>query len=223
MAELKDLIEKLPVLNKLSISEKQKIVQGAKRREYEEGEYLVFSGEVWPYVILIEEGMIEILKESKEGRSLALRTLEAGDMFWGHALFDGEPTPGTFQVAEKTVLYQWHGDIILPVVQDNKRALWDLSILLMKRMRQASKTIDDMAFQPVVNRLAKVLLEQYDVAEGIPVHRSLTLDEMAIKVGTTREVVCRLLYKFSDAGLIEVTQTHLTFKNKTALERVASE
>jgi len=30
---------------------------------------------------------------------------------------------------------------------------------------------------------------------------------MAARIGSTREMVCRLLYKFSDEGLIRITRT----------------
>jgi hypothetical protein len=35
-------------------------------------------------------------------------------------------------------------------------------------------------------------------ADGELVARELTLDEMAARIGTTREIVCRALYRFAE-------------------------
>jgi len=49
----------------------------------------------------------------------------------------------------------------------------------------------------------------------------MTLDEMAAQVGTTREVVCRLLYRFADDGLITITRTEFTLLDPVRLAGLA--
>jgi CRP/FNR family transcriptional regulator len=53
------------------------------------------------------------------------------------------------------------------------------------------------------------------------IERSLTLDEMAARIGSTREMVCRLLYKFSDEGLIKITRTEFTIIDAETLNMKA--
>jgi len=38
------------------------------------------------------------------------------------------------------------------------------------------------------------------------IERLLTLGEMAARIGTTREMVCRVLYRFADKNLINVAR-----------------
>jgi DNA-binding transcriptional regulator LsrR (DeoR family) len=64
-----------------------------------------------------------------------------------------------------------------------------------------------MTFHPIAVRLSRLLVGIADGEEKTSIERNLTLDEMAARIGSTREMVCRLLYKFSDEGLIKITRT----------------
>jgi transcription initiation factor IIE alpha subunit len=51
--------------------------------------------------------------------------------------------------------------------------------------------------------------------------RSLTLDEMAARIGTSREIICRTLYRFADKGFIDVTRTEFQLTDRDGLSQVA--
>jgi hypothetical protein len=44
---------------------------------------------------------------------------------------------------------------------------------------------------------------------------------MAARVGSTREVVSRILHRFANQGLIEITRTEFTFTDKDGLRQFA--
>jgi CRP-like cAMP-binding protein len=50
------------------------------------------------------------------------------------------------------------------------------------------------------------------------VRRDIMLDEMADGVGTTRELVSRVLHRFDDEGIIKVTRTKFVFMDLAQLE-----
>jgi CRP-like cAMP-binding protein len=76
-----------------------------------------------------------------------------------------------------------------------------------------------MAFQPVAGRLAKLLIDTAQEESQKTIDRSLTLDEMAARIGSTREMVCRFLHRFADEGIIDITRTEYSITNR---ERLAS-
>lgn len=221
MEQLEELFTQAPVFRNLNISQKARIKKLAVLKTYNKGEILVLNGSHWPFVIIIASGLVHANKESSEGRSLTVRTFSDGDVFWGHAIFGNHSTPTTLFAHQATTIYQWSGDEILPILIENGEALWDLCIQLNQRMIEASQTIADIAFNPVVNRLAKLLLEQFDSEQQNYINRKMTLEEMAAKIGTTREVVCRLLYRFSDKNLIQVDRTKFILINKIELNKLA--
>ncbi len=218
---LKLLEETLP-FSAFSSAELTEIAALAQHRQYREDEFVTLYGSSWPYLAIVEGGLFQALKESPEGRALSVLTLERGSIFWGLTFFVESATmPVSLKVETDGGLALWPRDALLPYLIEEGEALWALSQQLVLRMQQASMIVEDLAFQPIAARLAKLLLKQYPRAGSEPVQRDLTLDEMAARVGTTREMICRVLYRFADDQLIHITRTEFTLMDKDQLSQLA--
>jgi CRP-like cAMP-binding protein len=73
----------------------------------------------------------------------------------------------------------------------------------------------------VAGRLARLLIDYPGQAGPGPVARSLTLDEMASRIGSTREMVCRFLQRFADDDLIKITRTEFEINDRQRLQEMA--
>jgi CRP-like cAMP-binding protein len=208
------------------LDEKQlsSVLACVNHRRLRGGEFVATYGEIWPYLFLVIEGTVDAIKESPEGRSLHVLTLRPGDIFWGMAFFvENTLSPVALQAHQDCRIGFWHSEDLVPILKQNCEALWSLSKTMISRMERASKILEGLAFQPVAARLASLLLDQYADSQGSPVARDLTLDEMAARVGTTREMICRVLYRLSDQNLIQITRTEFTLMDKAGLVRIARE
>jgi len=221
MKNLPDLLKNNPIFATFSPTDLDELVQLGSTRSYQKGEKVILYGDVWPYIFLVGDGLIEGMKESGDGRLLRVASFGTGELFWGLAFFhENAPMPVTLEVREDSQLYLWSRNAIFPILSNNGRASWELSRLMAGRMQEASNLVDGLAFQPVAGRLARLLLENFEVAGDSAISRNLTLDEMAARIGTTREMVCRALYGFSDKKLIEVTRTEFVLTDRDGLARL---
>ena len=217
-----DFLAGVPLFAPMKRADLDRVAHQAIRRDYRKEEPVVWRGKVWPYLLLVEKGTVKAIKESREGRSLILMTLEPGDVFWGLAFFnDDAPMPVTLTAQDDVRLYLWSREQLLPLLLDNSRVLWRLSRLMIARMEKASEVVEDLAFQPIAGRLARLLLDHYGESSDAPVSRDLTLDDMAAYIGSTSEMVCRALYRFSDEKLIHITRTEFALNDKAGLARLA--
>lgn len=190
-------------------------------RRFGKGDFVIRQGEVWPTLFLVMDGRVVAQKASVEGRNLIVTNLETGDLFWGLAFFQEEiPMPVSLEAVEATQLYLWRRADLLPFLLQHGQVSWELSRLMVRRMAQASDIIETLAFQPVAGRLARFLVE-LSPEDNSPVARSLTLDEMAAHVGSTREVVCRFLQRFANDGLINITRTEFVITRPDGLKEIA--
>ena len=222
MKNLPNFLKANLIFNSISQPDLKQVEQTASSRSYQKGEKVILYGDVWPYLFLVGEGQIDAMKESGEGRSLRVASFGAGEIFWGLAFFhEDAPMPVTLEVREDSLLYLWSRDSILPILIRNGKASWELSRLMADRMQGASILVDGLAFQPVAGRLARLLLENFETAGDSAISRHLTLDEMAARIGTTREMVCRALYSFSDKKLIEVTRTEFVLTDREGLSQLS--
>jgi len=211
------------VLANLSESERTMLQKFGIQREYKKGDFVAHYGDIWPYFALVNSGMINVVKLSTEGRRLGGLKLQAGDEFWSPSLFDGKPLPAALEVGRTATVTVWHRDHVLPIVQKNTLILWELCLLLVKRMRQASGFVEGLNFHPVACRLAQLLLKQFEGSAGDLVTRKLSLDEMGTLIGTTPVVVCKQLYRFAEDGMINVSRTEFQLTDQAGLEKIAGE
>lgn len=219
---LENLLSQHPIFASLRPFTQKQLVQQAIPRSYQKEEWIVHDQRVWPYLFMVEKGKIVALKESIEGRSLVVTTIKAGEIFWGLAFFEDEaPMPVALVASEDSRVHLWSRDRLLPILLKNGRMSWELSRLMVKRMQRASEIVEDLAFRSVAGRLAHLLVERYQSPNTEPVARDLTLDEMAARIGTTREMVCRALYSFADDNMIKITRTEFVFTNRAKLKQIS--
>jgi CRP/FNR family transcriptional regulator len=215
------LIAQHPVFASLGGEEIARLVSLGRPRRFHRGEFVIRQGDPWPALFLILDGQVTAHKASFEGRSLTFTSLGKGDLFWGLAFFlEGVPMPVSLEAAEDTHIYLWQREDLLPFVLGHGPVSWELSRLTVQRMAQASEIIETLAFQPVAGRLARFLVDISPEDKG-RVARSLTLDEIAARVGSTREVVCRFLQRFANDGLIKITRTEFVINDLDGLKEVA--
>jgi CRP/FNR family transcriptional regulator len=220
--QLTNLLAQNPIFSHLDQKIQEEVARSAISRSYSEGTWIAHYQDNWPYLFMVESGTIRLLKESPEGRSLIITELEQGEVFWGLSFFiEDAGMPVALVAQSDSQLALWSLERLKPYLLDHGEMAWELSRLMIERMQYASTILDEFAFQPVTGRLARLLLDHYgDAVEGY-VARDMTLDEMAARIGTTREMVCRQLYHFADEGAIEINRTEFMISNQDLLERIA--
>ena len=206
----------------LSQSDLALVLGASLEKTYPKDDWITHYEADWPYLFFVEEGGVVALKESSEGRSLVVITLEIGEVFWGTGFFkEGVGMPVALVASQDTRLRLWPREKLLPFMISNGQFTWGLAELMAERMMRASRILEEIAFQPVAGRLAHLLLEQLEDQSGDTLARDLTLDEMAARIGSTREMVCRHLYHFADQGAIQINRTEFKIADRELLNGLA--
>jgi CRP/FNR family cyclic AMP-dependent transcriptional regulator len=222
MNSLTPLIHQNPVFSHLDAHALQNLAQQAITRNYAQDHWITHYGDIWPYLFIVETGRVTAVKESAEGRSLIIVSIDPGEIFWGAAFFqDQAPMLAALVADENCIIHLWSRERILPIMLANGKIAWELSRLMVGRMQRASDIVEDLAFQSVAGRLARFLVEHFGDRELERVTRDMTLDEMAAHIGSTREMVCRILQRFANQGLIEITRTEFFFTDREQLNLLA--
>jgi len=213
-----DLLNENPVFKNVQGEDLDKLISLGKPQDYSSNSFLTLAGDCWPFLFMVMKGNLVVLKESSEGRTLTITELGPGEIFWGPAFFDEKvPNPATMRFTQPSLLYLWRREEVLPIFLENGSITWELSRLMLNRMLKASDIITGLAFQPVAGRLANLLMNYPHQSDSGPIVRTLTLDDMAMRIGTTREMVCRFLQGFAEKGLIKITRTELEIIDRNQL------
>ena len=206
------------VFSHMSEDELRGIESIARIRYFKHGDWIVHHGDVWSNLFFVQKGEVTAIKESPEGRSLTLTTIREGEVFWGLAFFiENAPMPAALKASQDCELWLWSRDDLMPFIFENGQLSWELSCLAIQRVQFASEIVEKLAFQSLTGRMARLLLEQFPASQDV-VPRHLTLDEMASHVGTTREMACRILYRFAEEGAIQINRTEFIFTDRNILD-----
>ena len=187
-------------------------------RRLKAGEYSCFQGDIWANVLFLDEGSLDWSMLSVAGKEHILFSLNPNDVFWGHSIFDDKPMPASLKATKASMIYRWEREAILPILYRHPETLWEIAGMLTGTMRKAREIIYGLAFQPVAGRLATLLLDRFSDPNNTSVERDLTLYEIASRLASSPEVVCRILHQFQREGVLDVTRATITLHNRLALE-----
>jgi CRP-like cAMP-binding protein len=93
---------------------------------------------------------------------------------------------------------------------------------MAQKMGRVGEIVEELVFQPLSGRLATLLLNQFEHTVNNSIPRDLTLDEMAARIGTTREMVCKILYQFFGEGIIDIHRTEIKVNDRGKLSEIAN-
>lgn len=208
-AELKADLRLFDALQSVEEESLERLCRLGRCHDYPQGNVVHYGGDVDDAVYMIVRGKIKIVMTSEDGRDVAIDLLRPGDVFGLVAAVDGGGQPAHAITATEARLVKFRSDSFLEWVESQglfRDLVWRQ---LSERVRQAYHRIGEHALMGVKERLLFTLLEIAEhegepAAEGKevvftrPTHR-----ELAQRIGSSREVVTRVLKELLDSNLLD--------------------
>jgi CRP-like cAMP-binding protein len=204
----RELLRTVPIFSELPDADVASLAQLLNRRKYPKDGVVFFENEEGDSFFMIVEGRIKVTILGDDGREVILSMLGPGDFFGEMALLDNEPRSASAIAAEESELLSLARSDFQSVA--TKRSITGALIkVLTARLRRANHQISTLALLDVYGRVARVILdmareEGRRLKDGRIAFRRATHQEIANRIGTTRETVTRMLKDLERQGLIHV-------------------
>ena len=212
-----DVIKNLPLLSLLSEAERSALAPAIQRRSFVERSLIVRAGESVDGLYLIVSGRVHTYVENGEAREFLVSMLDADDFFGETALFDARPCPVSAESQEACeVLYIPRKRLVECLQQNSAAALFMLRTALA-RLDELHRKIEGLALMGVHGRVARVLLEAGHEADG-EWRIDLGTEQIASRVGASREMVSRVLKGMTAEGLLRRERRRLVVLDRRAIE-----
>ena len=204
-----ELLRSVPIFSELTEADFSSLAKVANRRRYPKDSVVFFENEQGDFFFMILEGRIKVTILGDDGREVILSLLGSGDFFGEMALLDNEPRSATAIAVEDTELLSLHRNDFQSVLTDNRSITVGLIKVLTARLRRANHQISTLALLDVYGRVARVIVdmareEGRRLKDGRIAFRRATHQEIANRIGTTRETVTRMLKDLERQGLIHI-------------------
>lgn len=219
MTSYAPMLERMPLFAGLPEATLQALAAIAMPLERQAGTTLQLEGEPAEAMYLVAASRVKLYRLSTGGREQVLGVVGAGGLFNAVPIFDGGPCPANAETLEDAVLVVLPRQRLLELVDAHPALARALLSELAARLRHMVDLVDSLALHTVQGRLARLLLEQARAAErGEPV-APLTQAQMAVRLGTVREMVSRTLKSFEALGFIRVERNEIQVLDRAGLER----
>ncbi len=197
----------------------------ARRRAFRRDEAIFRQEDPPGPVYVITSGRVKVVVVSREGKESVLAYLSPADSLGElGALSNLHRSVDAVAVEPTETLYFLRDDFV-ELVSSIPAVALALIRQTTRRMRATNSVVGDMVFYDVPSRVAKRLL---DLAKdfgapteaGIEIQIPLTQRELANAVGSTREMVNRILRHYKEAGYLQQRGDRVTILRPEGLARL---
>ncbi len=189
------------------------------------GAILFVEGQTPRGLFIICSGKVNLSTTSREGKVLILRTADAGEAVGLSAAISNVGYETTAETATPCQLNFVERKEILELLASNAEVGTHVVHCLSRDFQSAYRDIHHLVLNRTsAGRLARLLLShsiQDTEACEARVHSSMTHEEMAQRIGSSRETVTRLLSDLRKRRLIRSEGPTLVIRDRIALEALA--
>ncbi|MEK8050391.1 Crp/Fnr family transcriptional regulator [Ideonella sp. DXS22W] len=195
----------LPLFSTLPPARVASLLARATVRHFRRGERVVEQGRSSDTLHVLLSGKAHAVRTGHNGRALLLQVLRRGDFFGELGVLDGLPHGGSVRCLVQCEVLMLSGRDIDQQLRDWPEFAQAMVQVLVQRLRSANRRIASLALHDVHDRVIDYLREHGEPCGDGAFHARgrVSRTEMALMVGASREMVCRVMRQLSRRGIAE--------------------
>ena len=198
----------------LSEAELQAISAHGVTRTYPKGAVVITEGDTTDTLYVILDGRIKVYASDDQGREIVFVTQGPGEYF-GELVLDGGLRSASVMTLEKTRLLAVPKPEYEDFVAKNPAFALNVMRKLIARVRTLSASVKSLALMDVYGRVARLLLELAKETDGrMAIAERLTHQDLANRVGASREMVGRILKDLAEGGYIATERSRIVINRR---------
>lgn len=188
----------------------------AKQRNLPKGALLFSQGDESDGLFILKSGRAKVFISDENGKEMVIAVLGPGEVVGEIASLDGEVrTASVVAMEPSTVLRIAQGDF-KSFLKENHELAFEIIQVLTRRIRSYATSVGNLAFKNVYERIV-VMLEQNSTGQDDGTRildGPFTHQDIADMVGSSREMVSRVVSELTKGGYISVDHRIVTIHKK---------
>ena len=213
---LDDIFQTFPALKNAGHQVRAEILEHATTVNLPKGEMILLEGDECKNMGLILSGTIRIYKAAESGREITLYRLGAGEscVLSASCIFSRNSFPAIAVTEEKIEMVTIPSNIFRKWIDQHD--IWRNYVfgIFSKRLSDVIETLEEVTFSRMDVRIAEFLINLAG-----PDHNDIkiTHQDIAMELGTSREVISRILKNFETEKIISLKRGTITINNPDLL------
>ena len=173
-------------------------------RTYPKNTVFITEGDSSDSVFVILTGRVKVFISDSEGHEMILDTQGPGE-YVGEMALDGKPRSASVMTLEPSTFSVVGREPVREAIRQNPDFALDMISRIIDRARIATSSVKDLALLDVYGRVARLLLNMAVEQNGkLTIPEKLTQQEIAERVGASRDMVSRIFRDLTAGGYITV-------------------
>ena len=226
MREEKHLLDRIfsafPFIETSGEEVRHQIIKHGANVKIPKGKIIFLEGDDCKQLALILSGVVRVYKPAESGREITLYRLGKGEscVLTASCIFTQNSFPAV-AVADEEI-----EAVVIPsnIFRDwiNQYEIWRNYVfnLLSKRLSEVITTLEEVAFRRMDLRIAEFLVKSSGPEDG---GIRTTHQDIAMELGTSREVVSRILKHLEYEGLISLSRGIISIRDIDGLTKKMNE
>lgn len=193
---------------------------------YPGGAILFVEGQSPRGAFVLCAGKVKLSTTSREGKVLVLKLVEPGEVIGLGAMISGEAYEVTAETVGPCLVNFVEREGLLRLMERSGELGLRSALAVSRESQAAMRDMHDLVLaRSSSGKLARLLLSwinrDTNHVEDVRIHAPVTHEEMAQRIGASRETVTRLLSELRKKDFIRLEGSTLIIRNRTALEAMA--
>jgi CRP/FNR family cyclic AMP-dependent transcriptional regulator len=183
-------------------------------RSYPKNTVFITEGDSSDAVFVILSGKVKAFVSDSEGHELILNTQGPGD-YVGEMALDGKARSASVVTLEPSTFSVVQREPLREAIRRNPDFALDMISKVIERAREATDNVKNLALLDVYGRVARLLLNMAVESDGkLRIPEKITQQEIAERVGASRDMVSRIFRDLTVGGYISVENRIVTINKK---------
>ncbi len=175
---------------------------------------LINEGDTTDSLYIVLSGRVKVYASSDDGRELVLTEYGPGEYF-GELSIDGDKRSASIKALEACTCRVVQGSELRQFLADHPDFAMHLTRKLIRMVRRLTEQVRSIALQDVYGRMVRVLTDLSEPAgEERVLRHKLTQQDIADRVGSSREMVNRVMKELTAGGYVTQRDGRLVIRRK---------
>lgn len=204
------ILKTVSIFSGLSDGEAAELEAQAMRRIVKKNTIVISEGDESDSMYVILKGRVRVFLNDANGKEVVINDMGKHEYFGEYALLDGSKRSASIITAEDCEFLVVSRETILATFRANPDTAFSLIGDLVDRIRELTFTVKNLALMDIYGRVANTLLSFATEQDGVLITEvRLTQQDIANRVGASREMVARIMKDLETGGYISKKGKHI--------------
>jgi CRP/FNR family cyclic AMP-dependent transcriptional regulator len=183
-------------------------------RQFPKNTVVVSQGDETDSFYVIIQGKVDVFLQNDKGKEIIINTLGVCESFGELAPLGRIPRQASIITTEESTFGIISRQVFMDTLLLKPTVSMRIIDLLITRIQDLTGEVSSLALEDVYNRVVRVLYKHAEEVGEKLVTEKLTQQDIASRVGATREMVHRILKELKTGGYISIEGKHITIEKK---------